>query len=416
MTKHLIYLANLIILCSTPFITPYLIPGYSLVITILLCAILMLESRMGIKYSNDLWTKYLKICIGCAIVQGFLTFVFFIDEFGSIGLRNAVGMSMRYVFVLLSIPLIKHHYNKFHSVLWIINIIIIILAIILFFLCFFGIYLPYIEFSPDGRPHFFFYIGATNHMYEFGEWVFIRTAGFCDEPGRLALVLIYLLVLNEFTYKNSYIRLFLCFAGFLTFSAAFFITLVPLIVYWKIHKIINLRALSISVLFGIVVAFIYLQTIETEIRENIGDAFDILVTNRFQIGNDGKFQGDNRSEAIELQFEAFAHSPILGILGKGPEYEIKCLIWTPTFVSGMARYGLFNLGFYLPFILLFMKYWKTSKKWLFIAIGLNFLQRPELEHMFFLIVLSLIYYNQYYIRTKSVEPDPELVPNKAYLI
>ncbi|MBQ0141498.1 MAG: hypothetical protein KBT06_01645, partial [Prevotellaceae bacterium] len=275
---------------------------------------------------------------------------------------------------------------------------------------------PHIEFSPDGREHYFFYIGSSNHIFEFGERVYIRTAGYCDEPGRFALVLTYLLALNEFTYKKNYIRILLCVAGFLTFSAAFFITLVPIIYYWIIHNIINRKAVIISGLLGAVVVFVYLQTVENEIQENISDAFETMVSSRFEIRGDGKFQGDNRSEAMDTQLEAFLHSPILGNLGKGVEFESKHKIWTPTFLSGMAHYGLFSLGFYLPFVLLMMKYRKTSKKWLFIAIGLNFLQRPEIEHMFFLTVLSLIYYIQYFERPEGEELDLELPSSRKSLL
>ena len=57
----------------------------------------------------------------------------------------------------------------------------------------------------------------------FGDIYFIRIAGFCDEPGQLALIITYLLVLNEFTYKKNANRIFLSVAAFFTFSAAFFI-------------------------------------------------------------------------------------------------------------------------------------------------------------------------------------------------
>lgn len=394
MSKQLIYLSNIIILCSTPFITPYIIPHYSIIVALLLCLLIVGFYKMHFRFDDDLWGKTIKYCIFCAFAHGFLTCIIFIDEQGMLGLRNAIGMSMRYLFVLVSIPLIKYHYKKYHSLLWIINIVIILLAILLFFLCFIGIYPPYIMFDPDGREHYFFYIGATNQFYEFGQHAFIRTAGYCDEPGRLALVLTYLLVLNEFTYKKNYLRVLLCVAGFLTFSAALFITMLPIGIFWIKQKIVNVRTILIGLFIGIFASVIFLKNVDTEVQENINDAFDILVTNRFEKGSDGKYHGDNRSEAIGLHFEAFFRSPIVGIMGKGPECQTLYRLGTPTFSSGLGRYGLFDLLFYLPFIVLFKKYRRTSYKWLFIAIGINFLQRPDIEHMFFLVILSLIYYHQ----------------------
>lgn len=396
MESRLIYISNIIILCSTPFITPYIVPHYSLVLAIMLVLMVIGYRYLHLCLEEDLWVKTIKYCIIGATIHGFLTYFIFYDEQGLLGIRNAIGMSMRYFFILLSIPFIKYHYNEYHSILWRINIVIIVFSILLFFLCFAGIYPPYIMFDPDGRNHYFFYIGATNQFYEFGSHAFIRIAGYCDEPGRLALVLTYLLVLNEFTFKQKILRALLCVAGFLTFSAAFFITLLPISIYWIKQKIVNIRFVSIGALFIVLSTTIFIKNVNPEVQKNISDAFDILVTNRFQKGDDGKFHGDNRSEAIGLHLEAFYKSPIVGILGKGPKVEMQYRLGTPTFSSGMGRYGVFNLLFYLPFIVLCKKFRKTDYKWLFIAIGINFLQRPELEHMFFLIVLSLMfYYNKF---------------------
>jgi len=392
MTKFLIYLSNIIILCSTPFITPYLIPHYTVIVSLLLISLYKGVKIARLGFEQDFWTKSIQICVVAAIAHGILTFGIFYDEFGEIGLRNAIGMSMRYFFILISIPLIKRFFNYYHSVFWGINIIIIVLAILLFFLCLCGIYLPYVEFSPDGREHYFFYIGSTNHMAAFGDRVFIRIAGYCDEPGRLALVLTYLLVLNEYTFRNKYIRILLCFAGFLTFSAAFFITLVPIVVYWCIKRIIQVKSIFKGVIIGCIVLSVFYLKVDDEIQENIDDAIELFITNRFRKGEDGKYKGDNRSEAIGLQIETFCHSPLVGVLGKGLDYEIRHKVYTPTFFTGLARYGLFDLLFYLPFVLLLYKYWRKKERWLYIAIGLNFLQRPEIENMFFLIVLSFLYY------------------------
>ena len=147
-----------------------------------------------------------------------------------------------------------------------------------------------------------------------------------------------------------------------------------------------------SLILGIFASIIFVKNVDPEIQENINDAVDIFITNRFQKDGDGKFHGDNRSEELDLQFEAFVRSPIVGVLGKGPAYELRQHLGVPTFLSGLARYGLFDLLLYMPFVLLYRNYRKTKYKWLMIAIGINFLQRPELEHMFFLVSLSLVYY------------------------
>lgn len=394
--KILCILANSIIFCSTPYITPYIIPYYQVYIALGLVTLNILTWIYISHYKFDKWNKIIAFCICASIIHGLLTFAVFFDENGIEGFRNTFGFLMKYSLLFPIIVLIKRKYKYFLNVLWWCNLFIVFLSIILFFLCLNGIYLPYIEFSPDGRPHYFFYLGSSNALYEFGNFIFIRIAGYCDEPGRLALVLTYLLVLNEFTYKNKWNRLFISFAGLLTFSIAFFITYIPIIFYWFSKgylKIRNILLLSFSIcLFSIIVE----KNIEPTMKESIEDATELLITGRFDINSDGKLSGDNRSGSIGKQLKAFLSSPLVGVLGKNESIVAKYRLGDPTFISNLARYGLFDLLFYAPFIYLFLLYRKRKESLLFYAIALNFLQRPELEHMFFLVVLTLIYYKQYY--------------------
>jgi len=398
--KYLSYslcvLSNIIILCSTPYITPYLVPHYQAIIGIGLLVLFYFVKKYISNYTFDRWNRIVLLCIILSFLHGLWTYLFYFAENGMEGYRNTIGFILKYGLLFPVGVLIRKEYRFFLGVIWYTNLAIIALSIILFLLCLNGIYLPYIEFFPDGREHYFFYIGATNAIFEFGKFIFIRIAGFCDEPGRLALVVIYLLVLNEFTYKNNNCRYFFTFSGILTFSAAFFITYIPIVIYWILIGLCNFRKILLTTVFisiGCVVGSNI--KVDVELEESINDAVELLVVNRFEQDRTGKFNGDNRSASIEKQLQGFYYNPIVGVLGKGGNPQNKYKLSDPTFFSNLARYGIFDLFFYAPFFYLFILYVNKKEFWLFAAIGLNFLQRPELEHMFFLVVLTLIYYRKY---------------------
>lgn len=387
---------NIIILCSTPYITPYLVPHYQLIIGGGLLLLSYLVEKYVTNYTFDTWNRIILFCIIMSVLHGLLTYLFYFSENGMEGYRNMVGLILKYALLFPVGVLLKKRYHFFLGVIWYVNLIIITLSIILFFLCLNGIPLPYIEFSPDGRPHYFFYIGATNVLLEFGDFIFIRIAGFCDEPGRLALILTYLLVLNEFTYKKNIFRFFLTFAGVLTFSAAFFITYVPIVIYWFLIGLGNLKKMLLTIALIMTAYFMGgMLKLDVELKDSIDNAVESLIINRFEQDRRGDFNGDNRSASIEMQIRGFCYNPIVGILGKGGDPQNEYELTDPTFFSNMARYGIFDLFFYSPFIYLFLLYIKKKEFLLFTAIGLNFLQRPGLEHMFFLVVLTLIYYKGY---------------------
>lgn len=402
-TYVLSVLAVILSFMSTPYITPYLLGPIYIVVSSLILLILMFAFIFyGGLAKSDNWNKLICLLVCIAITQGAILFLYYVSEEGINGLRYGIGSAAKYMMLLPICWLIKKHYNLFLNLLWYSNCIIILFAILLFFLFLFGIELPYIEFSPDGRPHYFFYIGATNVILSFGNYIIIRTAGYCDEPGQLALVLTYLIILNEFTFKKNLNRIFLVIAGFFTFSFAFFITLVPIIIYWiKIGLLRVKNLVKLSIFFIIIIEGINLFLISRDMKEDIDVAIETLIFNRFEIGEDGKMKGDNRSVEFSNHLEALKKYPILGAIGKGQDECEKYRLSSPTFIGAMAYNGIiFSMLYYLPYFFLFYKYKSDYKYWLFICIGLNFLQRPGLNNMFHLIICSLIYYSSKYYEYK----------------
>lgn len=390
-------LANMLVLCSTPYITPYLIPKYQLFTGLGLLVLLYVSFKYIQHFSiRNIWDKIIVFSIFVSFCHGLLTYCFYFDENGLEGYRNAIGYTLKFLLLFPVGILLRFNYDCFLKIFFAINNIIIVLAIVLFFLSLSGVFLPYIEFSPDGREHYFFYIGATNVILEFGSSIFIRTAGFCDEPGQLGLVLTYLLVVNEFTYKSSFNRILYCIAGLLTFSAAFFITLVPIIIYWfYVFKVSLFRCLA--VLFSIVFLSTFsFSFIDSELQDSIEMASDRLIFERFEQDRHGKFGGDNRSSSIKYQIEGFMHNPLVGVTGMSEDKLAKYELYNPTLFTNIARHGIFDILFYVPFLYLLVIFRKRKEVLLFLAIGINFFQRPGITQMFFLVALTLIFYHNYY--------------------
>lgn len=387
--------ALLLSFMSTPFITPYLIGSIYQPITLLLIAGLFIPVIRYPRLSLDAWDKLIMVLMGITLLHAGLIFVAYIDQNGFAGFRADLGLFMKYLMLIPFGWLLKHNYRYTLNAFWYTNLVIILLAILLFFLLLGGIPLPQIEFSPDGRPHYFFWIGASNMMVEFGSHLFIRTAGFTDEPGRLALILSFMIVLNEFTYKKNSYRILFLISGFFTFSMAFFVTLFPVVVYWIKVKIITLRTTIKTLILSLAVLGAIGFSLPDELKDNASEAFYYWVLYRFETDGSGRLKGDNRSDKLDHHLAALAKYPLLGINGVPDSEYKKYLLDHPTFIGNMARNGiLFDFIYYTPVLFLLLQFGRSPRRWLFFCLGLNFLQRPGLDSMFFLMICSFIYYHK----------------------
>lgn len=394
----LCYWGVFIVFFSIPYLTCYILPHYAIVTGFLIVLYTLTIFTLYKKDKTDNFQKIILICLFSAIIHDALVFIFYLDEFGLDGIRRLIGRFTKYLFIITLTVLFKYKYNRFLNILSNLNYIIIGLSLLLFILLFIGIEIPYTEYSPDGRPHYIYLLGATNVVYHFPKGAFIRIAGLCDEPGQLALVITYLLVLNEFTFKKKAIRYFLSIGGLFTFSVAFYVTYFPFIIYWIKCGFLKIKSLLKVSLILLTIIVTITSLLNKQDKENLDLAVNVYVTERFTKNSDGKFQGDNRSSSIPNQIKAFSESPIIGVLGKGEKYYRLHNMGDPTYFSFLAHNGLFDFIYYLPFIYVAFLFINQKESILFLSIALNFLQRPGLEYMFFLVVISLIYYSRkYYI-------------------
>ena len=372
---------------SAPYIGYYLFGNlYALVSGVLSIGIFSL-AYCTLDRRIDVWMKIILIFMLSFIFYGCLMIVV-TQELSDF--RKSIGMAIKCVYIFGSCLIIRKKHEGYLNMFMKTNALIVLMSIVLFFILLLGIHWNSIDFlKQDGRMHYLYFpFGATNARYLFGSFTIIRIAGFADEPGALALILTYLLVLNEFTFKSNKYRTIFFIGGILTFSMAFIITIVPLLFYW-----LRIKLFKLNIFFAFGVLFVLLSIYFVTQNDDVNKGLDTLVFNRFEKDEFGGYKGDNRSFAIPLQKIAFQSSPMLGV-GCSIDNVYKYKFGYPSFYSYLAMHGLFGyLFFYIPFLYIAVKYIKRKEFLLILAIALNYLQRPSIEEMFPLICLSLIFYS-----------------------
>lgn len=303
--------------------------------------------------------------------------------------RRFLGLFLKVLFVFSCFVLIIKS-NELVNIFLKVNCIIALLSIILFVLLTAGLPFPFFTFTKlDGREHYFFFIGASNVVYNWSGVTTLRIAGFADEPGAFALMLNYFLFINEVTFKNRFYRWIFSIAGVLTFSLAFYLTFIFFITYWLISGVINFKRL---VLLTIFVGAIFISFTVFYKTEALSMNFDIIFR-RFKFDYmTGTYVGDNRSGSFGLQLQAIKDNLFLG-LGDNVDEKAKYELYNPSFLSFVANYGFFGVIFFLlPIYYLIVKYMNTKQFLLLLVLLFSYLQRPGIEDMFSMLSLSFIFF------------------------
>ena len=378
---------------STPYLGHYLFGGAYTLVSGVLAVTIFAASIALFGHKTDSWINILLFFVFSFFLYGAIMMVAnsSYDE-----LRKAIGISIKCLYFIGSCYIIKNNTNRFLEKFLKYNAVIVVASIILFFLLLFigNLWEPISFIKNDGRTHYLYFpLGATNMRLFIGNMTFIRIAGFADEPGALALILTYLIVLNELTVKSVKYRFIFFLGAVLTFSMAFYITVLPIIIYYYTKRTISVNPFKTCLtIFCVIISFNLLVPRNSMVYEG----FDKFVFNRFEMNDDGKFNGDNRSEAAPNQISAFKKAPILGV-GCSEMNILKYSLGIPSFFSYLGMHGIWGyVFFYIPFLYLCIRFWGRAELLLLISIGLNYLQRPSIEEMFPIICFSVIYYSHFY--------------------
>lgn len=395
MNKVFYWIFLIITFSSFPYIGNYLFGSFYILISsgliVLMAAIIIPNyySKELIGDKDKEWFVIWIIYLLCGFVYGILLYL---REGTLFDLRRFIGLLFKILFVISAFILIIKS-NEFVKIYLKANYIIAFLSIILFVVWTAGLPIPFFTFTKlDGREHYFFFIGASNAVYNWAGVTTLRSGGFADEPGAFALMLNYFLFINEITLKRSKYRWVFSIAGILTFSLAFYLTFIFFLIYWMISKVISFKKfilISISII-TIVLIFNFLYPIEA-----LSKIFDSFFS-RFQYNeSSGTFEGDNRSESFILQWQAIKENVFLG-LGDNLEIKSKYELYNPSIIGFVANYGLYGIIFFLlPIYSVAIKYLKTKEFVLMLVLLVSYLQRPGIEDMFSMLSLSFIFYYSY---------------------
>lgn len=376
---------------SMPYITHALFPGYHFVVSggLTVALFIMLIPYFNLDNRDLTWIMLWVIYVIALFILAFIQSPVELEE-----LRRPFGVVFKFIFLISTCIILKNGYNFYIKSIYFINYIIIGLSVILFTILAIGVDIEPIPFMVRTRPYLFYYIGliCKNVHFRIGDISVIRICGLANEPGALALIITWLLVLNEFTFKSTITRVFLVISGFLTLSMAFIISLFFMVIYWFVISKNKVKQICILVLTFLIVIIAFQNFSSPAIKSVINDR----LLARFQYNpTANSFSGDNRNMLQDFKTDIVNENALFGLSKK--KFANDNTIVKTSGVGFLLRNGIFGyVFFYLPFLFLCYKNIGSKKIILLFMLGLNFLQRPQIENMSPMVFLSLLYYSQYY--------------------
>ncbi len=218
----------------------------------------------------------------------------------------------------------------------------------------------------------------------------LRVAGYYDEPGSFAYIVMFLLLLNRKYFMNKTYEYALLFLPIVTTSLAHIVTaLVYLTLFYFKEKVLR------NIIFACV-SLLLIFLLLNNIKET---AYGTYFWERTLGRIESIYNGDDdrsRSGGLELGPQIFFSNP----LGTAPEVVEKKYpaFVTETFWSPLIFYGI--LGFPIYYLLILYPWMKQferfSKQEVFILIivSLNLLQRPSYLYPIYIVLLYYLFYNR----------------------
>lgn len=231
---------------------------------------------------------------------------------------------------------------------------------------------------------FFF---SKSSLSWFKEGDFIRPAGWYDEPGSLAYVIMFLLIYNKLNFKSVKLEYILLFGGMLTLSMAHIITSIVYVLFFKLNNRKTLLGLSFFFL-------VFLGGYFWEPTDGFGVYVKRAVYGRFE----KVIEGDDASRDYSASLVAFRENIWSGgeydeLRNKYPDATAETLYFV------LAQHGAVGIIFYFfPIFYLFYFLVKkreltaTQLKLLFILL-LNLGQRPFIYYPIFFLMIYFIWFD-----------------------
>lgn len=287
---------------------------------------------------------------------------------------------------LLAVLIVYTYINTFFNVDKVAISVLYVIAVIgvlgggAFALGIAGILKPVNTFPPDTNLYTNFVLTFSNTYYEIGNVVFMRTAGFFDEPGAFAYFITMSLLVNKLYGYSKKIELLLIFVGFITFSLAFYISM---FLYFIVFYFRRRNAVLVIFVVTLVALLVLLVDRFKDENEIVNVVYELTIK-RFTPAKDKIIEGNNRAQKYIWSKEAFVKSPLIGhgiSAYSNPDSEFHgklcCNILDPLATHGVLGTFIFYLLFMYWFLIII-----THSKLDLVALGAflivvaNFFQRP----------------------------------------
>lgn len=339
-----------------------------------------------------------RIIIGILLIQavfGLIYALVHMDMSYMVVTSHAMVFLLVYIFIINFIGM-----NRVAASFIPVFIVIGVMAILVVLLSISGVLQPISSFqNPDGRTSYNYILTFSNAVFDFSGFSLVRPSGFFDEPGKLALYLVYMLVINKLMDWSKKAEWLLIVSGLFTLSLAFFISLLFYFLFFYMNKK-NFFALLFSV-SSIVGLGIYVD----EIKDDSAVAFAIYKHTIWRLesseSEDKLIRGDGRSKLALEATKVFSENKLFGYgrMKATNDYEgLSANIMVPLAIDGLVgSFFVYLLVIYMVIVAFspinrsIFSYDTTAIK-VVIIICMQYLQRPSVSSLLDYILIAMVIY------------------------
>lgn len=300
-------------------------------------------------------------------------------------LKQSIDIFLGWYFVFLMINTIglKYFINAFTKI----NIVSLILGLIGLLLFFKGVLSLYsvheYQYNKYIYNFLFFFVKRTEVIDSY-----LRIGCYYDEPGSLAYVVMFLLLINRKYFLNIKREYSLLILPLISTSLAHIITASIFILFFNVNLKLTKQILQLTLLlFIVLIVFNYVQSTE------FGYFFKSRTTGRIERLMSGE-RDKGREGGLELGPEIFKKH-YLGISPESISTKYPGFV-SDTFWGPLLNYGVFGIFiFYLPFIYLFVKAIRNREKLNLLAlfiVMINLLQRPIYTFPLYILLIYILFF------------------------
>jgi hypothetical protein len=373
-----------------PFVHSIIFIPSALLKPLVFCSFLLLVIYIiTVKRKIELPDKQFSLIIFIQMIYFALYSFFFNSQIVAFYIFYAFGSWMVLLIIINTVG--TDYFMSFFIRFNIIADFLLVAGLILVGLNIIGVY-SVIEYSGKNLNNYLFFFMKQAEGID--DYSVIRAAGYYDEPGSLAYITMFLLLINHKYYKNKFTEKILLIFPILTTSLAHIVTAIAYCLLFKVsikkaHKIVILITMGI-IIFN---AALKIETNNTVINTFLATTVH-RIDNIFQGGEDASRKG-----GYSLGPQIFKKYQ-LGVSPETIENEYPLFVdetfWFPILAFGVI--GVFIYFLPITYVTLKPLFYKHSKdtneiKYIFLLL-LNFGQRPHYIFPIYIFLIYILFFNK----------------------